>query len=121
LIIAAALSSFILCTEPVAARDGDDLLCGDLKLRIEGVNARELSNDCRGRAPCPAMAGHEARRILGDLVADGFSYRVSYEDRYGRAVAEIRLADGRDLACTLIAEGAALRWPKYWPEGKRCE
>ncbi|OWV32921.1 hypothetical protein B5C34_05265 [Pacificimonas flava] len=120
MLLAAALA-FTTCTAPIAAKDGDDLLCGDLDLRIEGVNARELAGHCRGRAPCPAMSGEEARQVLYRLTRGGFRYRISYRDRYDRPVVQVRLADGRDLACALIAEGAALRWDRYWPEGKRCE
>lgn len=118
---AAILAAAVICSQPISTKDGDNVLCGDLDLRIEGVNARELDGTCRRRSPCPSMSGREARLVLADLVTDGFGYTVSYEDRYGRPVVNATLADGRDLACALIAAGAAVRWDRYWPKGKSCE
>ncbi|HYD23841.1 MAG TPA: hypothetical protein VEB68_03525 [Croceibacterium sp.] len=113
------LAVSIACAEPVA-KDGDDVICAGADLRIEGVNARELDGSCRAAAPCGEMDGERSRAALDRLVAGGFSYTVRYRDPYGRAVIEGRLADGRDLACALIASGAAVRWDRYWPRGKSC-
>ena len=112
-------AALLICLSPVA-QDGDNVRCNGRNMRVEGINARELDGTCRGRAPCPAMSGPDAKAVMTGLIADGATYRIQYLDRYDRPVVEVRLADGRDLACALIAEGAAARWEDYWPNGKTC-
>lgn len=115
------ISAATACAQPVA-KDGDNLVCGETDVRVEGVNAAELrGKPCPLWRPCPAMGAAAARDVMAALIGDGLTYRVSYQDRHGRAVAEATLADGRDLACALIDAGAAVRWDRYWPEGKTCE
>lgn len=112
-----ALTALALC----AAVDGDGLRCGPERIRLAGVNARELhGHPCPNARPCPTMIGPAAKALLARLIAPGVTIQRRERDRYGRTVADVTLADGRDLACVLTRAGAVARWNRYWPKGKRC-
>lgn len=84
--------------------DGDTMRAGDLRIRIFGIDAPERS-DPGGPAATEALRGLIEGRTLDCEEMD--------LDRYGRTVARCMLPDGRDLACALVAMGAARDWPKF--------
>lgn len=117
--VLAIASAFVACLNPQAV-DGDNIRCDGVNMRVVGVNARERDGSCFASAPCPAMGGDQARQAMQQLVERGVEVRLLYTDPFGRPVIEGRLQDGRDLSCALIARGAAVRYERYWPAGKRC-
>ena len=78
--------------------DGDTLEIAGEKIRLYGIDAPELHQECKdtsGRPwPCGIRARSELRRIIG---TDPVQCRVVSTDRYGRNIAVCE-AGGRDLA-----------------------
>lgn len=101
--------------EPVDyALDGDTfvMLSGEV-VRIEGIDTPEMrcqcSSECRR-----ALA---ALSITRNAIAEGVTLHRGMRrdgslrtDRYGRTIARVTLADGRDLGELLIARGLARPW-----------
>jgi len=94
----------------VSVQDGDTLtvLHGgrEVRIRLRGIDCPE-----KGQA-----FGLNARGLTAEL-ALGTSVRVMEEDvdRYGRVVATVMLADGRDLNREIVAAGLAWWYRKYAP------
>lgn len=116
LILIAVMSGLPDCTGPNRAErrltclvDGDTGWERGRNWRYEGIDTPEISQpECeRERA-----LGHAATDRLRALMARG--YRIEWLNRsgkYGRELATITLADGRDAGEVLIEEGLAQRWP----------
>lgn len=78
--------------------DGDSFTANDgVEYRLYAANAPE-SDEC---------FGPEATERVRSLLADGFTVRPIEADRYGRTVAVITTANGRDLAVVLMRQGYA--------------
>ncbi|MCQ8781744.1 thermonuclease family protein [Mangrovibrevibacter kandeliae] len=74
-----------------------------------GVDAPELS-----KPECPAekRKAIAARDRLRELMGAGYTFIQSGNpDRYGRMLARIQFADGRDAGDVLMSEGLAQPWP----------
>ncbi|MCT7375531.1 thermonuclease family protein [Chelativorans salis] len=96
----------------VTLSDGDSLWLAGEPVRLRGIDAPELSQECSrdGRAyPC----GRRARQALAELT-DGLA--VSCEgwerDRYGRLLARCA-AGGRDLGQAMVELGWAISYGDY--------
>lgn len=88
--------------------DGDSLAVRvgrrRVEVRVAGIDAPEW------RQPF----GREARAYLDRLVGHGrVRLRRRARDRYGRTVADVRLADGRRLALVMVAAGLAWHDDRY--------
>jgi endonuclease YncB( thermonuclease family) len=119
----------------VSVWDGDGpVTCSDgRKVRLAGVNAREIDGSCRKGHPCPLVSGIASRDALVALLggsrgttADGH-VRVAARLRcevtgfsYGRVTAFCRTARGTDLSCALVASGHAAIWQRHWGN-HRCD
>lgn len=107
LILAAAAS---LCIAYVT--DGDTVrLCSGERVRIVGIDAPELGPCRRGRR-CTPGDGQAARAALAAFLRSGRPITIhrAGADRYGRTLADIRVA-GRSAACHLLATRHAR--PRY--------
>ena len=98
-----------------AARKVTCLVDGDTGWE-RGVKWRALDVDTPeiGHAECAAekRLGIAARDRLRQLMASGYTIEWSgAKGYYGRALAKVRLADGRDAGQVLIHEGMAQAWP----------
>ena len=83
-------------TGPVRVIDGDTLVVGEQRVRIEGLHAPELRD----------AFGPEARDFVVDLIAQDAVRCVGNGRRsYNRVVARCFLSDGRDIAAALVAAG----------------
>lgn len=92
--------------------DGDSLRSGRLKIRLFGIDAPELKQDCVDAAGRDWPCGKAARARLGELVAAPLQCELIDVDRYGRLVMRCR-ADGTDIAEALVAQGLALAYRRY--------
>jgi endonuclease YncB( thermonuclease family) len=106
---------------PIRCRDGG-------KVRLSGINAREIDGTCRAGHPCPSAGAIRARDILVKLLGgatgtlrDGHvtirpvALRCEITGgSYDRITAFCRLQDGRDLSCAMLASGTVAKWPRYW-------
>lgn len=108
----------------IAVWDGDGpIWCAEgPRIRLAGINTRELDGSCRRGMRCPAMSGPAARSTLVDLLGGArgqlpsghvkvagtrLSCRSLGPDRYRRTLAVCRSAAG-DLGNLLIRRRAAI-------------
>lgn len=88
--------------------DGDTFTLAGQKVRLWGIDAPELKQECGG-APC----GGIARDALEDLVRSRTVVCTQVDrDRYKRIVASCRAA-GRDLGEAMVRSGNALDYRRY--------
>jgi len=92
--------------------DGDSLRSGKLKIRLHGIDAPELKQQCRTEAGQNWACGVAARDALATMVAAPLHCELRDVDRYGRLVMRC-LAAGRDVAEELVSQGLALAYRRY--------
>lgn len=98
------------------AIDGDTLVSGGDRLRLEGVDAPELDQTCTRPDGEPYSCGADARQILADLVGAGaWQCSGTDHDRYRRLLVICRRGSD-DLGRLLVASGAALAEGRYLAE-----
>ena len=94
-------------TGAVRVADGDSLVVAGERVRLDGLDAPELHQEC-GEGPARWPCGTKARAALEALVARGeVACRPVDEDRYGRAVARCAV-DGADIGAQLVRKGWAV-------------
>lgn len=92
--------------------DGDTLSVAGVRIRLEGIDAPELAQQCT-LAGRPWRAGKSARQRLVRLIADHpVTCRSLGRDGYGRIIASCQAA-GRDLAGELVRAGLAWAFVRY--------
>ena len=91
--------------------DGDTLmLASGTSFRVMGIDAPETSHDGK---PVQYHAGR-SRDLLRDMVGSGrvvVHRKGAVRDRFGRTVARVLAADGRDLSLAMVEAGAAFCYP----------
>ena len=92
--------------------DGDSLAIGDARIRLEGIDAPELGQDCtRDGASYPC--GREARTALARLVeGTAVACEGRRRDRYDRLLARCA-ARGIDLNRAMVEAGWAVSYGGY--------
>lgn len=105
---------------PVSGRarvsDGDSFRLGDDRVRLLGLDAPELSQECTDAAGKAWPCGREARDRMAELLAGGpVDCRPEDTDQFGRLLATCRVA-GRDLGSAMVAEGMATSAGRYFDE-----
>jgi endonuclease YncB( thermonuclease family) len=94
------------------ATDGDSLVVGGARIRLEGIDAPELAQNCR-RDGSDYACGREAREALADLIAGrDVSCESRQSDRYGRALA-VCAAGGVELNRAMVEAGWAVAYGGY--------
>lgn len=94
-----------------------------VRVRIAGIDAPEVfSPRCEGEAQIGRLASERSRQLLGHgtwvhlVLVDGGRL-----DAYGRVVADVILADGRDFGAVMRSEGLAVPYRRKrgnpWCEG----
>ena len=95
--------------------DGDMVAIGAERIRILDIEAPGISEPECEREEIFAL---RSRQRLAELVRSGpITIQRSGRDRLGRTLARLFLADGREIAAILVAEGLALPWQDS-PEAK---
>jgi len=97
------VSGNALAQARAVAVDGDSLLVDGRRVRIMGLDAPEM----RGRCPREQQLARMARDRMAELIAGGVRIQPHGNDRYGRLLAVVYDARGRDVAAVLIREGLA--------------
>ena len=93
--------------------DGDTIVVGDVRVRLEGIDAPEAGQTCRqplgGAWPC----GTEAKYALASLIG-GREVKCEARglDKYGRTLGACFL-DGQDINAWMVREGHAWAFTKY--------
>ncbi|MEP3525068.1 MAG: hypothetical protein ABJN24_06550 [Hyphomicrobiales bacterium] len=119
------------CT-PVAVWDGDGpVWCEEgPRIRLSGIAAREIDNVCKKHHPCPRTSGLDARDALvnllgtpigisrhGHILIKGAAMRCTSDGgAKGNRTAAWCVSNDVDVNCTMVTNGWAFKWPKYWRE-----
>lgn len=105
------LALYASAAEIIRVVDGDTLLVriGSVRerVRIAGIDAPELSGGHCEREL--AVRSADYLRSLTPVETPVEIYRRGH-DRYGRILADVTLADGRDAGQAMIAAGTARKW-----------
>ncbi|WP_322997229.1 thermonuclease family protein [Castellaniella sp.] len=114
----ATAASYTLKGQVVQVADGDTLtlLVGRhrQRVRLASIDAPETGH---GRKQPGQPYGQAARRALADLVAgQTLQLRCYEQDRYGREICDVPLADGRTASQAMVASGMA--WANQQGGGK---
>jgi endonuclease YncB( thermonuclease family) len=98
--------------------DGDTLAFGELRVRIEGIDACELGQTATDAVGRPYDCGAAAREALRGLI-DGRSVTCAWDerDRFGRRLGRCR-AGGEDIGAAMTRAGHARA---YWRGGTPVE
>lgn len=100
----------VVCRTP-RVTDGDTLRCGDIRIRLQGIDSPEMGGKCRPGRECVDGDPIAAKENLRRLVSRGpLECTKSDTDRYGRMVARCVVAKV-DLSCEQIRTGHAV--PRY--------
>jgi endonuclease YncB( thermonuclease family) len=93
--------------------DGDTLAIGEIKIRLQGIDAPETDQLCLDRSTAKWKCGIAARDHLIEHIA-GRSIDCSPDgvDRYRRTLAVCRLGD-ENLNAWMVREGFAMAFVKY--------
>ncbi len=97
----------------VRVADGDTIELGGQRIRLQGIDAPELHQECRDAAgrnwACGRRAQSELRKLIGN---DAVQCEQRTKDRFGRSVAVCR-AGGRDLGEAMVRAGFAFAYPDW--------
>ena len=125
--IAAAALSFFLILPPAGAEtsqevpisgtaevvDGDTITIASERIRLEGVDAPEMSQNCTKANGEVWDCGREAGRALAQMTKDqSVVCDRKGRDKYGRTLAVCYVA-GEDLNANLVRRGLAWAFVKY--------
>lgn len=93
--------------------DGDTIEIAGERVRLEGIDAPEISQTCTTAAGQNWACGREALRSLKQLTQDQtVLYDRKGTDKYGRTLAICYVA-GEDINAALVREGLARAFVKY--------
>ena len=98
---------------PANVVDGDTLLIGDKRIRLNAVDAPETDQICLNSKGSPFECGLMARdRLQEKISASDVVCQSEGQDRYGRLLAVCKLGN-EDINQWLVAEGLALAYIQY--------
>lgn len=93
--------------------DGDTLVLGDEKIRLNGIDAPELSQTCTTPSGENWPCGQKAKQKLQALAAKGkLTCKGSKTDLYHRTLATCYVA-GQDINAAMVRSGAAVAFRRY--------
>ncbi len=100
--------------EVTRVTDGDSLRSGKLKIRLFGIDAPEIKQQCKTDDGSSWACGIAARDAMRELAgsAPQLNCHLRDVDRYGRLVMQC-FANDRDIAAALVDKGLALAYRNY--------
>jgi endonuclease YncB( thermonuclease family) len=98
------------------ASDGDSFRLGDDRVRLLGIDAPELAQDCAAPDGTDWPCGRAARDRMAALLSGGaVDCHPEDKDQYDRLLARCSIG-GQDLGELMVAEGLAIAAGLYWRE-----
>jgi endonuclease YncB( thermonuclease family) len=102
----------------IAVQDGDSFVIQQTTIRLDGIDAPELKQNCYSADGSIWRCGGEARNQLAKMLRKGdVKCEPRAKDVYGRAIAKCSARDIPDIAEALVREGWAINAAKIG-EGK---
>jgi len=96
----------------VSVTDGDSLRRGSQRIRLYGIDAPELGQECTNGTGMAYRCGEEARRVLGTLIGGrDISCDIMETDKYRRDVARCRV-DGIEINREMVRLGWAIAYDR---------
>jgi endonuclease YncB( thermonuclease family) len=100
---------------PAHVLDGDTMAVGNVTIRINGIDAAELGQQCeRFNGDTWACADAASDRLAELIGTSTVECETIDNDAYGRIIATCYV-DNRDLGRQLVVEGLAWAFVKYAP------
>ncbi len=110
---AATASAADLTGQPERIHDGDTLRLGGVNVRLWGVDAPELKQECQDRAGASYGCGERARAALVELIGDRpVTCQHRDTDRYGCMVGACK-AGNVDLNREMMRQGWAVAYTTF--------
>jgi endonuclease YncB( thermonuclease family) len=95
------------------AIDGDSLRLSGREMRLQGLDAPEMAQECQAKDGRMLPCGRTARRALAQIVAGGpVTCTIKGQDRYNRDLVTCMRA-GRDIGADLVRDGIAVAFGAY--------
>ena len=94
--------------------DGDSLRSGDLRIRLFGIDAPELKQQCADQSGVLWGCGAAAQRQLNDLISINRNLQCSLRDvdRYGRLIMQC-FSGSTDIGAAMVRSGHALAYRNF--------
>ncbi len=118
--------NFLLDREPrvdkdgrdITVQDGDSFIIQQTTIRLEGIDAPELKQNCYSADDSIWRCGGEARNQLAKILRKGdVKCEPQAKDRYGRTIARCSARDVPDIGEAMVRAGWAINAAKIG-EGK---
>lgn len=102
--------------------DGDTIAIGEVRVRLEGIDAPETDQKCRDGAGRDYLCGVAASKALSELAdRDPVTCERVGTDRYGRMLGICSNASGIDMNAELVRRGLAVAFRRYSTRYARVE
>jgi endonuclease YncB( thermonuclease family) len=103
------------------AIDGDSLRLSGHEMRLKGLDAPEIAQDCQAKDGRMLPCGRTARRALSQVLAGGpVTCTIAGQDRYSRDLVTCTRA-GRDIGADLVRDGLAVSFGAYEAEEREAK
>ncbi len=94
--------------EQLVLRDGDSFVLDKTSIRLDGIDAPELKQNCTSGDGSVWRCGPESRKQLGILLRKGeISCTSTAKDRYGRNISTCSAKGVKDVAAEMVRSGWA--------------
>jgi len=106
------LKSNILSAEVIKVVDGDTIHIGNTKYRLFGIDAPEISQQCK-KDNKTILCGVDAKKMLENKISKETPKCISQtKDKYNRVVAECFI-QSENLSSYMVRSGYAVAYRKY--------
>lgn len=100
---------------PIRVVDGDTLIVNGRRVRLQAIDAPELSQTCLTDSGSEVRCGQIARIAMQGYIDEGrgdVKCQGEKPDRYGRLVGVCKV-DGQDVGARLVSDGLAVAYRQY--------
>lgn len=115
----AVFAKIVCAAEKVKVVDGDSLVINREEIRLQGIDAPELSQNCSDENGEEYECGKEAMNFLRKIILKTIKCRANGKDVYERTLAECFDDEGQSINRLMVVNGWAIAYgEKYEDEEK---
>ena len=101
------------CNSDLKVIDGDSIVLYGRQIRLYGIDAPELKQECQTISLQPWRCGSAARDELNRLIGSAkITCKVIYRDNYRRSISQC-FANGQDIGEAMVRNGYAVAYQRY--------